>query len=788
MNWKRFIILFVSVVSIAGGVKLVLACADGPDPLEAPSFFLNTINKEPAFVPFYYSPEITFYSEWMGFGRLGVDDKIPDPNIPAWRKFTGGVVTDVDIDSFVYKFAAKNVMNIYNHIQKNYSLEVPSKVAQNGFTKWLIKNRDAETALYLAFAKECEPHSRPRDDMWNDTTEKYVLPKRDSASMQELVHEGIKRCNAAINPEIKLRYAYQSIRMAFYSGENPQTIMLFNTLITSREDHFVYYRCLGLKAGALYRTDKPDAAAYLYSLAFDKSDELKKSTYISFDWAANGKIHNVLNLCKNDHERAVLYIMLGLGGREDKTPAMFAALKNAYRYDPKARGLDIVMTRCINEIEHTMAPDIAYKNTRNDTLLNALNAFARKVAREGKTGDNAYWLLSSAYLYLLNGELDKCAKLLGNAKAAKMIPTEQDVYLLLNTIYTVRKNGRITSKAEQDILPSLRTLQQRVPKEKRYSSVFSNVMLTVLKESYLLQHDTVRALYCYSKSYSVTGRDFYFESGNNDFTNEGGNILEKMSPQKLHDMQEFVQKKNKTTFELWLTDNTPYTPDVLYELEGTKYIRMLQFDKAVETLRKVNDSTLRKTKLPDALISHILDSQEWNSSDSLTKYNKLTFATKMMELQQQLETYPKDSRAAYQYANGLYSMSFYGKAHHAYDYYRHPCDDKSYFNCKERNPLKQFELEYYNVSLPEQYYMQAFENTADRELKARCLFMAGKCRQKNCPVKNDHKYWEDKGVYYKNSIESPYFKRLKNEYRNTEFYTKAVGTCSYFRDYVSINR
>jgi hypothetical protein len=789
MSYKRFIIFISSIVAVAGCVKLAMACADWFDPYEAPSFFLNTVNKQAAFVPFYYTTSPRFYDEAYGFEQMGFDGNVPDPNTALWKNITGKHVSNADIDSFVYKYSANDVQNICDHISKNAPLKISQKIAVNGFTKWLLKNKDAAIAGYLAYAKRCEPYAASPENEWNDITRQYVTDRKDSLTMTRLMNEGVSGYNATGSNDLKLRYAYQSIRMAFYSRNNEQTIRLFNTLITTRSDNFLYCRCLALKAGALHRTNQGEAAAYLYSLTFDKSDEIKKTAITSFHWSA-GTIGPVISLCKNDHEKAVVYIMNGLYDYTDTSVAALVAMQNAYALDPKVKGLDIVMTRCINKLERTAIPDMILGINGNDERLTALNTFAQKVAGEGKTSSTAYWLLASAYISLFKGDMPSCRQYLDKASSNKMTGKEQDVYYLLKTIYIAYKNGRIDAATESELLTYLKTLQERGAKEPRYNTVFSDMMVDVLKGLYLKQGDPVKAIYCFAKTYDHIE---YYESwrrGNGAFADEAGQILENMLPEQLHKVEAFVLKKDKTPFEAWLVDHTQYTADVLYELEGTKYLRVHRFDVAAEVLKKVGEAQLRKAPLPDMFVSHIEDLQTWNSTDKLTVYNKLTFARKMLELEHTLRSDPADSRAAYQYANGLYSMSYYGKGHHAYDYYRHTSSYFAYFDYKLRSGLKKFELDYYAVQIPEQYYMQAFEHSNDQELKARCLFMAAKCRQKNCTPKegNQNYYTADQGDYYINSMHGPYFKQLKQDYSNTEFYKSAIGTCSYFKDFVAMNK
>ncbi len=782
MTLKRFLLFISSIAGCVVIAKIVTACADGPSTYYEPSFFLNTINTQPAFVPFYYAPELNYYDEGWDFDEFKIDTKVPDQNITMWRLYTGKEVARADIDSFVYRYAGKDATTLYRHIKKKEPLLVPDEVQNNEFTKWLVARKDAEASQYLAFAKRCEKHATPLDGNWNELTNKWEVPARDSFTMQNLVKEGIQYYETAKNSEIRLRYAYQVMRMSFYCGSYTQTADLFNTLVTERSNNVLYCRCLALKAGALYKQGKKAEAAYLYSIVFDKNDDNKKGVYTSFRWSVNGKIEPVLALCKNDHEKAVLYIMQGLYAYEGSDRTVSTVLQKAYSLDPAIRGLDIVMTRFINKLEGERIADMATVSDKRDAQLNELNTFAQKVARDGKNGDAGYWYLASSYIYLMNGDLAGCRKFMDIAAKEKLSPAEEGVRGILNALYIIRRDGKITKQTEADLLTVMKDVEARSNEDKRYVNVFSDILIRVLKQVYLKQGDMEKALYCYSKA----NADHAPQSAEyvEDYTDDPGAMLEGMTAEQLHGVQAFYAKKNKTPFEAWLTANSRYTLAALYELEGTHYIRMYQFEKAVEVLKKVPDELLKKWELPDVMVSHVLDNQVINRSDKIVSYNKRTFAERMVDLQQRLKKKPGDGRVAYQYANGLYSMSYYGKAHHAYDYYRSCVDENAYYDHFNRSKLKDYEQEHYMVRLPEKYYEQAFENSDDREAKARCLFMAAKCWQKNCPYAGEKEYfYPNAGIYYQNTFRNPYFLKLKKDFSDTKFYASASGTCSYFRDY-----
>lgn len=779
MNWKRFTILICSIAGVVGIIKLAEACSDYFDPYEESSFFLNSVNNKPVFLPFYYTGNTAAYSDYEEQTNIK-----NDVNRKSWKKYTANAVPDADIDSFVYRYKAKDVHNIYEHISKGYTLKVPAVVGANKFTKWLISHKDHDAALYLAFAKTCEPHAAEPEYSWNETTHNYESKKRDSAAMQELVHEGIKRVISTKNSELKLRYAYQTMRMAFYSGEYAQTQMLFNTLVAPSR-HFLYYRCLSLRAGALFKTNKKAEAAYLYSHVFDSSDELKEEAHISFRWATNGDLKKVLTLCRTNHQKAVLHLMKGMYDFDGDTKTMFAALKNAYALDPKTNGIDVLMTRIINKMEYHLIQEILKPDPANKDLYSQLITFAQRAATDAKSGTSTYWRLAASYLYLAGADGQNCKKQLDLA-AKNMTPKESVVHNTITALYLVRKSGKITATTEADLLPILQQIETRNKGVNYYNSDYYLMMVHLLSKAYLQQQDTIKALYCISK----------YHSSNSDYRNygvyqpyyfEGWDLMEKMSFTQLQETENFINSSTKTPYEQWLANKPAVTTGILHELAGTKYIRQHQFTKAAVMLQKVPDSLLRSWVLPDALVSHISERSDWNKSDSGVLYNKLTLARRMADLQARLDENPKDARAAYQYANGLYNISYYGKAVHAHTYYRSTYEPRAYYQSKERKNSSYEDHQYFGLGEAEHYYKVAFENSTDPEVKARCLFMAAKCWQKNCPVDDSLEgyYYYNNDLYYVNSLHNPYFARLRKGYSNTAFFSNAAENCSYLRDYMS---
>jgi hypothetical protein len=146
----------------------------------------------------------------------------------------------------------------------------------------------------------------------------------------------------------------------------------------------------------------------------------------------------------------------------------------------------------------------------------------------------------------------------------------------------------------------------------------------------------------------------------------------------------------------------------------------------------------------------------------------------------------EDAASLFEYGCGLYSMSYYGKAHHAYDYYRSSTDRFGYFSTPERAALPMHAKEYYNLGSAEQAFIKAAEKAKDPESKAKCLWMAAKCWQKRAPLAKPDSYFgaEEERAYYHYSLENPYFSQLRSSLSSIAFQKQAYSSCGYYRDYV----
>ena len=121
--------------------------------------------------------------------------------------------------------------------------------------------------------------------------------------------------------------------------------------------------CLGLKAGALYHTNKKSEAAYLFSKVFDATTAKRVSNYISFNWSIDKEAdkNQYLSWCKTDHEKAVMFALFALGNPNNE----LQTLKEIFSRDPSSEQLEILSIREINKLEENIfSPSLCERRWR----------------------------------------------------------------------------------------------------------------------------------------------------------------------------------------------------------------------------------------------------------------------------------------------------------------------------------------------------------------------------------------------------------------------------------------
>ncbi|MCY7327854.1 MAG: hypothetical protein LH618_04850, partial [Saprospiraceae bacterium] len=362
----------------------------------------DIVNRNAAYAPFFFQWD-DYYRQFY-FER----DIQREENVAEWVERFCGRPLPQDVEGVVYSASFSELEELRLSAADPKKLTpLPYRLAGNTFAEMLALNGCSEVVEYLMFVKKCEPHVVAVGDGW-------TIPERDTASMQLLIEEGLGRFQQTESHFVRLRYAYQIVRLAHYKRDWQYTVDLYNYLlpkIDRRKRSIVYYWTLGHLAGALQQLGKYPEAAYRYSLIFRYCPSKRTQAYRSFlirndlDWNA------ALLLCQDDGEKSTLHILRAGGSRTYAVTDM----QMVYELEPDNPQLDLLLMGEVQQLEKVFLRTRVTDRKRGEAKglmqreraaqnLVELQKFVRQVLRDGRTPNLPLWRTVVGYLELLAGD------------------------------------------------------------------------------------------------------------------------------------------------------------------------------------------------------------------------------------------------------------------------------------------------------------------------------------------------------------------------------------------------
>ncbi len=792
MNWKVGLIAFISVGLVAFPQNII-GCADGEDPYNYyTTFFHNNTPEARGYRPFYY----------IGYNFL-YDEQEPvnlaENLAREWSGYCGTPVTDKDALQFVNKFAWKDLNNLYYNAEKNQPLKIPDSVKQNSMTGYFMRSKDLEALGYIMFAKKAEPFVT--GDVWEPLN-------RDSLKMDKLLKGGQQLYTVAKKDFFKLKYAYQVLRLAHYSGRYKDVIRLYDEYspaINSTKG-VLQPLCLALKAGALFRSGQNKEAAYLFSKVFSTTPAKRISNFLGFSWSVSRMANReeYLSLCKDNTERAAMLALFSLGDAGNE----LGTLSEIYTLTPSAEVLEVLAVREINKLEEKyLTPSLKkqaggkssygyWLNEDSDsTALNAvkegqeLHGLFHRMAAEGKTANSGLFETGAAYTAYIVRDFVSARRYINAAKKLTLTTKVKDQLMLTDLLVTISEKGSLDAAAETQLLPSLQWLYQKAKEEKPVSigwheetlwrNFYSNLMSEVLAKRYHQQNNLPKEILCVGAAERIKPVGY---DGAVSF------MRDKLTSSELEKLFALMESKQNNAFEQFLLSNNVITKGAVVDFAGTAYLRDNQYDKAIAWFGKTTD---KKSQLirTNPFIELLYDREEALPAEQKFTTTKMAFAREMQKLLQLANTDKANTaKHYYKYALGLYNMTYYGHAWQLVQYYRSGSD--GYVIPKDGSA---FMKEYYGCFSAQEYFKKAMEASADKNFKARCLFMMAKCSQKQVKRPQYGDFTGDKSYELYEAADKAYFPRFKNnvyftefvqQYKTTPFYKEAFNSCSYLRDFI----
>ncbi len=796
MNWKICIIAFISTCMVAFPANII-GCGPDVSPYDYyTSFFSKNSVDSKSYRPFYYTSYSFLHSEEEAVSQT-------DLLLEEWAAYCGKPVTVADVAAFMFGVSRKDQLDYYNHVEKLKPAVVGDSVSNNAAAIFFKNQKDLEALGYILYARQVEPYVTVDYNNWE-------TPVKDSVKMDRLIKNGHQLYKAAKKDFFKLKYAYQVVRLAHYSGRYQDAIDWYDAYIAGNKVASVLQpMSLSLKAGALMRLGKSTEAAYLFSKAFSDAEVKRIPNYISFRWSLNPAIskESYLAMCQNGAERAAMLGLFALGSTADET----ATIEQIYQSVPASPILQVLAVREINKLEEYYFTPMLRKqiggqlfnsgwwDEKSDSMLligksriDKLSRVLHDISNGNETLQPGLFETGAAYCALMVRDYTNADRYIRRAKDLPMAEAARDQWALTNLLLQVNQTQRIDEKFEADILPSIKWLREKALEDitkyrgngfnaSEWQRFFRDMLGEVIAKRYHQQgdfHKEVLAVGVAEKIYFSDDQvtSFY---GVNYMHN---NLVSK----EVEVLYNYMTNKKSTNFDAFLIKNNGIKLSDVIDFAGTAYLRDGHYAKAIEWFAKsdIQQGILNKNPFADLLYDQV------DYTDPTGKVtNKLAFAEEMKALHESVAAGKGDmSKFYYKIALGLYNTSYYGNSWDLVDYFRSGSD--GYFIPAGANSFKR---NYYGCFEAHDYFKKAMDAATDPSFKARCLFMMAKCAQKQLrrPQYSDFSYdkWDDytaaEKVYMKNFTNNKYFPQFIKEFKHTAFYKEAFNSCSYLRDFVA---
>lgn len=777
-NWKKWVIYCVSFTGcFLAFAAIILACGPEADPYDYyVSFFNNNIQNDKQYSAFRYTDYLFTYEDEEPASEREI-------NAGEWAAYLGKNVNAADVSKAMYNLdrATDSVLYIGYLNQKS---SLPDSLVANTFLKAIVTNKSA--LKYYRFAKAAEKVANFTYDTWE--------PKPiDTVGLRTQGAQAFTFATQEKDKFIQLRYYYQAQRLLHYGTSYQQASVVYDKYLSPiTSTSHVKGWALALKAGELRRLKDTVHAAYLFSKIFAQYPERRLQAYRNYEYMGV-KTNLVLNLATNAAERANIYAIVGFADPKlNITP-----LRQVYALCPQSPMVGVLLTREVNKLEEKYlteklskdsAPVFGFdatmrgvKTNQMPAYIDEVKAFAKQLAAEKRYPDAEVGTLVASYLAWMQGSTAEGSALLKTLYPVKLKPRfddQKNMVQLLLTAQSIQKYNRVN---EAVLLPALQWLDKKAKAEAASDSIkagwegfkpspFANAERDfyqfVLAPVYLKQQDTTMAALV-SANTPAAGLWQSSLHSDNVRTIIRWKLVSPPSPYVSFLMGRIA----------WLK------PDFYNDLLGTTYLREHQYTRAANVFKRVDpkaiDSVNAENKA-DPFIELINDYPKVYTYGKNKGYNKLQFAEAMAALQAKLKTDPANA-ASYYYkmATGLYNTSHYGNAWYLISYGWSAEDF-----CRPAHNY--YDADYVKTLNAEEYFLIARRFSKTDEFRAKCTFMAAKCRQKQAvePAGFFPGIDSPSGDFERQLRGNDLFTDLKANYRKTAFYKRAVGECSYLKDFM----
>jgi hypothetical protein len=779
-NLKRSILLLISITVSPFYANYTAGCGPGQDidvydfSMFAPEI-IRQENVEPLFLTYdeyYRSPDYDGESS----------NNSNDTNMAEWKPVFQYALSDAELYWLLYESDLSQFERLisYYHGEDSVTFKdmipgyynkyarVPGTVLNHSNIRKAKKIN--EELQYLRLAKILEPLTYRDPFSWKPLPDH----NRELDSMAPSVLKAFKKQK---DKKLKARYAFQYMRILFLTGKHEKGIAFFNEdAELSPEVGSMYYRCLGYKAGMLYRLHRYAESNYLYSILYDRYAPMRFVGYFGFHPWEEEDWKNTLALAKDTREKVVLWQLFGVYADPIR------AIKEIALLTPDTRDAELLLVRAVNmaevqllvnkpegnywygpyEFESQTSYDsyASWKTVDAGTNAGLLGDIETGINNKLITVNAEVWKTSAAYLAFLLKDFEKCRFWLDEAEKHNnmepLVRGQNDITRLALYAATLKQAG---AKEEDELAKLVKKIEAADPRNILRTDNAFRYLRTALAEMYRSQSEDIKAELCKS----LPAR-FYASLAN------------------IQRMIAYQQRRDHSEFEKFLISIYWRKLQELYKMEATAMMYQSRFNEAAAIMKRENIG-MDDDLYADPFTIRIKDCIQCDDKyPEKTGYTKYGFAQKMAKLQSETINGKDRAKAAFEYANGLYNMSSYGNSRSL----SYPIDFNYYGEEEEVAESEKIEEddedENEDNNAPHscdealKYYQLAMKLNSDKEFKAKCAWMSAKC---------EHNNWlEDGGEEGKDFEAGTYFKMMHEDFNDTEYYLQVIRECGYFSTYI----
>jgi hypothetical protein len=745
-------------------------CVPHPQPFYGYTFIdADLINANAAYAPFL-----------LRFGDYYERNFVPEEvqkreNCEEWSERFCSKAEWQEVAAVVYESDAYDLAALHEAAgDPTRKPPLPFRLEDNDFAYVVAYNGCVEVTRYLTFAKRCEEHTVSRGDRWKPS-------QRNTDAMRALIEEGKARFYDTESHFIRLRYAYQIVRLAHYAGDWQGTVDLYNELmpkVDRKKKSVIFYWTLGHLAGALQKLGKYPEAAFRYALIFRHCPSKRLQAFRSFKIRNDDDWRKTLQLCNSNEERSTLYL-LRAGGTHTWAVDDMSAI---YALDPRNPQLELLLVSDVQELEkiYLRSKVTDEKNGRAIGKLKReaaakhlldLQKFVRRVNREQNIPNPKLWRAIDGYLELLANDRYAAAKtwdrlendLDDGTKQDEKIFEQLEIWRCLLAVMNLDTTASDTVDRLAYKVRSLDAFQQ--------NPYFEPFLQEWLSRGYAENNHPGKAMVAAYPPHTVRYNprlDVIEDLLKLSYTNDPVLLKKNL---KIDSFPERIQAyflETKGVYFLGLGEPEA-AATVMRQISPNEQVRMTQFKPFANRFgEKIN--------------------REVNSEAA---FNRLQIVEQLIEFEQQARAAEalrdtNEARLWMRLGDFWYNTSYFGYEWEVRDYHRDPMNQLRL----SQGPVFPLEgapdgnRENLDVERALEYYIKAYEAAHTQEWKARAAFMAARCRQKQWLCSKECNYRPgNKNIPVLPPEYMDWYEVLIGRHAKTKYFSTVVKECKWLEAY-----